>query len=70
MLVTDMDATIVADRSPGKDNWFATVTNNTLMVSIIAEHIHNDIYLLKLKEKYGSNLIDDTIKIDTMLENR
>jgi sugar-specific transcriptional regulator TrmB len=70
MLVTDMDATIVADRSTGKDNWFGTVTNNTLMVSIIAEHIHNDIYLLKLKEKYGSNLIDDTIKINTLLENR
>ncbi|OPJ58561.1 TrmB family transcriptional regulator [Clostridium oryzae] len=70
MLVADIDVTIVADKSQGKDNWFGTITNNALMVSIMAEHIHNDIYLLKLKQKYGKNIMDDKILLDTMLERR
>lgn len=70
MFVADNDIMIVADRCIGKDNWFGTLTNNALMVSIIAEHIHNDIYLLKLKQKYGKNMIDEKIKINTLLERR
>lgn len=70
MLVADCDTTIVADRSKNKESWFGTVTNNALMVSIIAEHIHNDIYLLKLKQRYGSEFLDSSIKLDTMLERR
>ena len=51
------------------ESWSDTVTNNALMVSIIAEHIHNDIYLLKLEQKYGSELLDDNIRLDTILED-
>lgn len=70
MLVSDVDATLVADCAQNRETWFGTVTNNPLMVSIIAEHIHNDIYLLKLKQKYGNDLINDSIRLNTMLENR
>lgn len=70
MLVTDCSTTLVADKSREREVWFGTITNNALMVSIISEHIHNDIYLLKLKQKNGKELIDDKIKLNTMLENR
>lgn len=70
MLVTDCNATLVADTCKDRDIWFGTITNNALMVSIMAEHIHNDIYLLKLKQKYCGKLIDDSIRLNTMLENR
>lgn len=70
MLVSDCDTTLVADRCQDGQNWLGTVTNNKLMVSIMAEHIHHDIYLLKLKKKYGSDILDDTIKIGSMLETR
>lgn len=70
MLVTDCSSTLIANKYQNKEEWVGTLTNNTLMVSIIAEHIHNDIYLLKLKQKYSTNLIDKEIKLNTMLENR
>lgn len=70
MLVSDCYATLVADRCQDGENWLGTLTNNKLMVSIMAEHIHHDIYLLKLKEKYGSGILDGTIKIGSMLETR
>lgn len=70
MLVTDCNATLVADPSQDKTNWFGTITNNRLLVSIIAEHIHHDIYLLKLKQQYGNQILDYQIKLDTMLEKQ
>jgi hypothetical protein len=39
------------------------------MAAIVSEHIHHDIYLLKLKEKYNKDLIDEDIKINTMMES-
>ncbi len=68
MLVADCKMTLIADTYKDRGNWLGTVTNNVLMVSIISEHIHNDIYLLKLGEKYGNELIDESIKLHSMLE--
>jgi sugar-specific transcriptional regulator TrmB len=70
MLVSDCDVTLVADKSQDSNNWFGTVTNNKLMVSINAEHIHHDIYLLKLKKKYGEKFFGKDIFLNTLLENR
>lgn len=70
MLVADCDVTLVADASPRVSEWFGTVTNNRLMVSIVAEHIHHDIYLLELQQKYGRTFWNNHIKLNTMLENR
>lgn len=73
MLVSDVDATLVADVSPAGD-WFGTVTNNRLMVSIISEHIHHDIYLLRLRQFFGPDTWDrqmrEHIRLNTLLENR
>lgn len=69
MLVTDMNVTLIADAYKDRPEFLGTVTQNSLMVSIIAEHIHNDIYLLRLKEKKNF-IFDESITIGTMLENR
>lgn len=70
MLVVDCKKTLIADSGPHRKEFLGTFTENTLLASIVSEHIHNDIYLLKLKSKYGENLISDDIKLNTILENR
>ncbi|WP_167958915.1 TrmB family transcriptional regulator [Anaerosporobacter faecicola] len=69
MLVSDMNVTLVADAYKDRPEFLGTVTQNSLMVSIISEHIHNDIYLLRLREKKNF-VFDDSITIGTMLEKR
>lgn len=70
MLVVDCEKTLVADRGPHREAFLGVFTDNVLLASIVSEHIHNDIYILKLKKIYGENLIDDNIKLNTILENR
>lgn len=70
MLVVDCKTTLIADRGPHRAEFLGTFTDNVLLTSIVSEHIHNDIYILKLKNKYKKNLIDEDITINTMLENR
>lgn len=70
MLVVDFKATLMAGIGKNKEEFIGTFTENTLLTSIISEHIHNDIYLLKLKNKYNYELIDEEIKIDTLIEKR
>lgn len=70
MLVVDCKKTLVADRGPHREEFIGVFTDNILLASIVSEHIHNDIYLLKLRDKYGKNLITDDIKINTILEKR
>lgn len=70
MLVVDCKRTLVADQGKHREEMLGTFTDNILMCSIISEHIHNDIYLLKLKNKYKDNLITEDIKLNTILENR
>ncbi len=50
MLVVDFKNTIVADTYEGRPLWVGVLTNNTLLTSIICEHIHHDIYLLLMQE--------------------
>lgn len=70
MLVIDCMKTLLADKGPHRDEFLGTFTENTLLASVVSEHIHNDIYLLKLKDKYKENLISEDIKLKTILENR
>lgn len=70
MLVVDCKTSLIADIRPHRDEFLGTFTDNLLLTSIVSEHIHNDIYLLKLKNKYGKDLITEDIKINTLLENR
>lgn len=69
MIVADDDMALVADACNGRGNWKGSVTNNVLMKSIIKEHIHNDIYMLKLRNIYGREIYEK-VYINTKLEIR
>lgn len=58
MIVIDQKVTLIADSNKERKIWFGTLTNNPLMISIVSEHILNDVSLLKLKGKYGDELFD------------
>lgn len=58
MLVVDYQLVLVGNINVDRDEWIGTYTNNPLMVRIISEHIHHDVYLLKFKQKLGTNLFE------------
>ena len=58
MLVIDMNSVLVANHLVDRDEWMGTITKNDLMVNIITEHIHHDIYLLRLKNKLNQSLFE------------
>ena len=70
MLVVDLTTTLIGSRVGRDEDIVGTFTENSLLVSIVSEHIHHDIYLLKLREKYGEDLIGQDIRIDSMLEKK
>lgn len=68
MIVSDDEIALTA--GPDSEGiWQATVSGNRLFVKIISEHIHNDIYLLKLRNKFGREIYDD-LHIFSKYENR
>lgn len=67
MIVCDETETLIAN-SNSSDEWLASVTNNPLIIEIITEHIHNDIYLLKLKQEYGSEIYEN-LRIGSVFES-
>ncbi len=72
MLVVDMHKVMVANAHPLTHKWSATTTKNELMISIITEHIHHDIYLLKIKNSNQKSLIelDPKLVIGTRFEKQ
>jgi len=58
MLVSDLKSVLVANNDPFRETWQATYTQNYLMVQIVSEHIHHDIYLIKLKQKLNQSLFE------------
>ncbi|QVK19061.1 TrmB family transcriptional regulator [Mycoplasmatota bacterium] len=67
MLVVDYKEVLVASKGMDED-YIGTFSYNKLLVQIISEHIHHDIYLMKLKEKYGEDLFDKNIVLNTLME--
>lgn len=67
MMVVDNSHAFIANENKFSEV-FGTFTQNSLMVSIISEHIHHDIYLLKLKQKYNRNLVSEDILIKSEFE--
>lgn len=70
MMVVDNELLILADGTDQYGSWKATESNEKLFVKIISEHIHNDIYLLKIRDKYGKNIYDDYLHIGTTFERK
>ena len=69
MIVQDDAIAMIADAGKGRSSWSGTVTNNELMKSIVKEHIHNDIYMLKIRQLYGREIYEK-IHINTKQEEK
>lgn len=70
MMVVDLKYTLICSTNNENVEMTGTFTENQFLANIISEHIHHDIYLLKLKEREGKELIDQDILIDSLLENK
>lgn len=68
MAVSDGSVALLAG-SGGDGTWQATVSGSPLFVKVLSEHIHNDIYLLRLRDKFGRGIYGD-LHIATDYENR
>lgn len=69
MIVADENLVMIADSDNARGNWSGTVSNNKLMKDVIREHIHNDIYMLKLRDIYGREMYEK-IHINTNQEKK
>ncbi len=69
MIVADEELVMIADANKARGNWKGTVTNNKLMRNIIIEHIHNDIYMLRLRDVYGYDFYEK-VQINTNQEKK
>ncbi|WP_244834066.1 TrmB family transcriptional regulator [Clostridium sp. BJN0001] len=70
MMVADLKYTLICSSDAENINLKGTFTEDKLLAKIVSEHIHHDIYMLKLKQKEKRELINDDIKLNTLLENR
>lgn len=67
MLVVDLQKALIAGSYHGGDVT-GTFTENPLLVDIISEHIHLDIYLLKLQQSAQNRELLRDIHINTLVE--
>lgn len=67
MIAIDNSETLIASSSDGVV-FHGTNTKHSLMTSIILEHIHHDIYLLRMRQKNPPVIIDDTVMIGSFFE--
>lgn len=70
MIVIDLNYTLICSTNSEEAEMTGTFTENQFLANIIAEHIHHDIYLLKLKKREQRELIDKDILLDSLLENK
>eukprot|EP00831_Metopus_contortus_P005600 TRINITY_DN12112_c0_g1_i7.p2 TRINITY_DN12112_c0_g1~~TRINITY_DN12112_c0_g1_i7.p2 ORF type:complete len:261 (-),score=48.88 TRINITY_DN12112_c0_g1_i7:1016-1798(-) len=70
MIVVDLKHTLICSSENVNTDMNGIFTENKLLCKIVSEHIHHDIYLLKLKEKENNEIIKEDIKLNTLLENR
>ncbi len=66
MLTADMKRCILGGLSQG--DFTATFSSNPLLISVIAEHIHIDSYLLSMRTQAGMDRIPNKMLMGTLLE--
>jgi sugar-specific transcriptional regulator TrmB len=69
MVVVDEKKVIIASGNE-MGEYLATFSENFFLVSIILEHIHNDIYIYEMDKKYGNHLLDKDICIKSIFEEK
>lgn len=67
LMVSDMEHGVIAGGNETR-GYVGTYSTDPLFNAIIAEHIHHDIYLYRLEERMKQNLIDEQVKIGSLLE--
>lgn len=70
MLAVDNHVALAANGNCSLETWSGIVSNNKLFIRIITEHIHNDIYMLKIRNKYGKAVYDEYLYLNTDFERR
>ena len=70
LIAVDEQEVFLAESYGSKSEWRGTRTNNELIVKIVCEHIHNDIYLLLIREKAGRDLYDEVDMHNKMARKR
>lgn len=70
MMVVDLNNTLICSANNANEEMTGTFTENKFLANIVSEHIHHDIYLLRLKDREGKELIDNDILIGSLLEKR
>lgn len=59
LIAVDEQEVFMAESYGNKVEWRGTRTNNELIVKVVCEHIHNDIYLLLIRENVGRDLYEE-----------
>lgn len=70
MMVVDLNHTLVCSTKDKNVEMSGIFTEHQLLANIIAEHIHHDIYLLRLKQKYKKEIVDNDILLNSLLEKK
>lgn len=70
MLAVDKSIAMMAGGGEDLESWKGTISDNKMFIKIVSEHIHNDIYLLKLRGKYGKEIYDKYLYLNTDFEKR
>ena len=68
MIVENETISIIAQKQSKYSDWTAIMNNNLLMIRMLEEHIHNDIYLLNIRKLYGNDIYEK-IQIHSQFEN-
>ena len=63
------DGSLCSMLSAEDKDFLGVRTDNRLLVNLMAEHIHFDIYLNKVRIKYGGEIITPDIHINSIMEN-
>lgn len=70
MIVIDEAEVLISSYNADTGEWKATRTNNSLMASVVCEHIHNDIYLMRFRKKYGREVYGEILVSDEFEKKR
>lgn len=68
LVVADMEAALMAD-GPFGSELAGTFSRNRLFTSVVAEHIHHDIYLLRIAEQLGRSPVTPEVQLGSLLEH-
>ncbi len=64
MIAIDEEEILISNYDTETEEWKGTRTNNPLVASVVCEHIHNDIYLMKFRKKYGREVYEEIMISD------